>query len=442
MPDPVGKHYDTQKNPAELLQDLIRFDTTNPPGNEAACIQYIEKVLSGTGMVTNILAKDVNRPNLVARLRGRGDKPPLLIYGHIDVVTALNQKWSCPPFEGRREDGYVWGRGALDMKGGVAMMLAAILRICESDIKPSGDIIFAALSDEEAGGSLGAGYLVENHADYFSDTQYAIGEFGGFSMYVGNRCFYPVMVAEKQACWIKCRIKGPAGHGSIPVRGGAMASLGQMLSMLDKHRLPVHITPVVRRMIETMAGHLGFPQGFLLRGLLQPSITDLILKLLGEKVGSFDPLLHHTVNATIVNGGEKVNVIPSEIEVQMDGRILPGFSPDDFLAELKHIVGSDIEFEIEHYDAFHGEPDMGLFGTLASILKEVDPDGIPLPMMLPGVTDGRLFARLGIQTYGFLPMKLPPEFNFSKLIHAADERIPEDALTFGADSIYKLIERY
>jgi len=126
----------------------------------------------------------------------------------------------------------------------------------------------------------------------------------------------------------------------------------------------------------------------------------------------------------------------------MDGRILPGFSPDDFLAELKHIVGSDIEFEIEHYDAFHGEPDMGLFGTLASILKEVDPDGIPLPMMLPGVTDGRLFARLGIQTYGFLPMKLPPEFNFSKLIHAADERIPEDALTFGADSIYKLIERY
>ena len=143
-----------------------------------------------------------------------------------------------------------------------------------------------------------------------------------------------------------------------------------------------------------------------------------------------------------MNGGEKVNVIPSEIEVQMDGRILPGFEPDNFLAEIKRITGNDVEFDIAHYDAFHGKPDMGLFDTLAAILKEADPDAVPLPMMLPGVTDGRLFARLGIQTYGFLPMKLPHGFNFSKLIHAADERIPEDALLFGADSLYKLIERY
>ncbi len=442
MHDQAGKQISNYAQPTELLQNLIRFDTTNPPGNEAECIKYIEKIFSGIGLETRIFAKDINRPNLVTRLRGRGDKPPLLIYGHVDVVTVSGQEWRYPPFEGRRVDGFVWGRGALDMKGGVAMMLAAILRVCAQNIKPTGDIIFAALSDEEAGGDLGAGYLVENHADYFSGTKYAIGEFGGFSMHVGSRCFYPVMVAEKQACWIKGLIKGPAGHGAMPMRGGAMASLGRILRLLDRHRLPVHITPVTRQMIETMALHLGFPSGLLLRGLLRPGLTDLILKLLGDKVSHFDPLLHNTVNATIVNGGKKVNVIPSEIEVQLDGRILPGFGPDDFLAELKTVVGDDIDFEIEHYDAFHREPDMGLFDTLSSILKELDTDGIPLPMMLPGVTDGRLFAKLGIQTYGFLPMRLPPEFNFSKLIHAADERIPEDALNFGADAIFRLIERY
>ena len=214
----MGQPDGTRRNPVELLQELIRFDTTNPPGNEAPCIRYIEEVISGTGMVQQILSKDDHRPNLVARLRGRGDKPPLLIYGHVDVVTAANQTWCHPPFEGTRADGYVWGRGALDMKGGIAMMLAALLKICDNGITPSGDIIFAALSDEEAGGGYGAAYLVEHHADYFSGTKYAIGEFGGFSMYVGNRCFYPIMVAEKQACWLKCRIKGPAGNFFI--RGG------------------------------------------------------------------------------------------------------------------------------------------------------------------------------------------------------------------------------
>jgi len=442
VPDPAGKPDEIRRHPVELLQELIRFDTTNPPGNEAACIRFIDEVISGTGMVKQILSKDERRPNLVARLRGRGEKPPLLLYGHVDVVTAANQAWRFPPFEGKRMDGYVWGRGALDMKGGIAMMLAALSRISADGIRPSGDIIFTALSDEEAGGEYGAAYLVENHADVYAGARYAIGEFGGFSMHVGNRCFYPVMVAEKQACWLKGRIKGPAGHGSIPVRGGAMASLGRMLSMLDKHRLPVHITPVTRQMIDTMAGHLGFPQRLALKGLLRPGLTDIILDVMGEKLGFFDPLLHHTVNATVVNGGNKVNVIPSEIEIQLDGRILPGFEPDDFLNELKRITGSDIHFEIAHYDAFHGSPDMGLFDTLASVLKEADPDAIALPMMLPGVTDGRLFAKLGIQTYGFLPMKLPQGFNFSKLIHAADERIPEDALLFGTDALYRLIEGY
>lgn len=442
MPCKADKQTPFTIKPAELLQHLIRFDTTNPPGNEAECIGYIDHLLSNANVQTDIVAGDPNRPNLVARIPGRGEKPPLLMYGHVDVVTASGQEWRYPPFQGERTDGFVWGRGALDMKGGVAMMLSAILRACGRNITPAGDIIFAAVSDEEAGGDFGAGYLVEHHADLFEGVRYAIGEFGGFSMQVRDKCFYPVMIAEKQACWMKGWLRGAAGHGAIPMRGGAMASLGQMLCRLDRRRLPVHITPVARQMIETMAGHLGFPSGFFLRGLLRPRLTDMILNLLGDSVSHFDPLLHHTVNVTIVNGGKKVNVVPSEIEIQLDGRILPGFDPPEFVSEIKKVVGDSLELEVARHDAFHGTPDMGLFDTLASILLELDPLGIPLPMMLPGVTDGRHFARIGIQTYGFLPMKLPDGFNFSKLIHAADERVPEEALDYGADALFRLIERY
>ena len=430
------------KRPAELLQNLIRFDTTNPPGNEAECITYINGLLTEAGFETTLLAKSSNRPNLIARLQGRGTAPPLLLYGHVDVVTIANQKWTHPPFEGKIVDGCVWGRGALDMKGGVAMMLAALLRAKAEGLTPAGDVVLAIVCDEEAGGDYGVKYLVEEHPEQFEGIHYALGEFGGFPLYVGPRKFYLIQVAEKQICFIKATVRGPGGHGSLPMRGGAMAKLARLLQRLDQHRLPVHITPVARQMVEAMASALPFPLGIVLRQLVNPILTDTVLNLLGEKGRMFEPLFHNTVNATMVHGGEKVNVIPSEITVALDGRLLPGYTPDDLIAELRPIIGDEVELELVRHDPGPAEPDMGMFDLLAGILREADPNGIPMPLLLSGTTDARFFSRLGIQTYGYTPMNLPPEFNFAQLAHAADERIPVDAVDFGANAIYKVLQRY
>ncbi len=428
--------------PAELLQDLIHFDTTNPPGNEKECINYIDNLLAQSGIETSILAKEPDRPNLIARLKGSGNAPPLMLYGHVDVVTTDNQEWSHPPFEGKEADGYIWGRGALDMKAGVAMMLAAFLRAKATGMKPAGDIVFAALSDEEGGGTYGAKYLVEEHAELFSDIRYAIGEFGGFSTYISGRKFYPIQVAEKQICWLRAIIRGPGGHGAKPMRGGAMAKLAKLLLQLDQHRLPVHVTPIVRQMIGTMAESLPFISGLVLRQLLRPSFTDKVLKMLGVKGQNFEPLLYNTVNSTIVHGGEAINVIPSEIVLDMDGRLLPGCTPDDFISELREIIGNEVQLEVMRHDPCSVDPDMGMFNILSDILRDADPGSEILPLLLPAVSDARFFSRLNIQTYGFTPMKLNEEFNFFETIHAANERIPLEAIDFGTNAIYELLQRY
>lgn len=416
------------ERPAELLQNLIRFDTTNPPGNEAECVAYISSLLTEAGVKTTLLAKDANRPNLIARLKGQGTAAPILLYGHVDVATTVNQKWTHPPFEGKVEDGYIWGRGALDMKGGVAMMLTAFLRAQAEGLNPAGDIVLAILSDEEAFGEYGAKYLVENHAKQFDGIRYAIGEFGGFSIHFGKQKFYLIQVAEKQICWVKATLSGPGGHGSLTMRGGAMAKLGQLLQQLDKHSLPVHITPVTRQIIEAIAS--TFNTDF-----------DNMLELLAQT--PFEPLLQNTLNPTIIHGGEKINVIPSKIVLELDGRLLPGFSPEDIIAELRQIISDEVKLEVIRFD--HGpdaKPDMGLFDLLADILRKADPSGKPLPLLLPGVSDARFFSRLGIQTYGFLPMKLPADFNFMQTIHAEDERIPVESVTFGTEAIYEALKRY
>ena len=430
------------QRPAELLQRLIRFDTTNPPGNEAECISFINDLLAGSGIKTTILARTPERPNLIARLSGQGNAPPLLLYGHVDVVTTENQKWQHPPFEGKVVDGFIWGRGALDMKGGIAMMLAAFLRAKVEELQLPGDVVLAIVSDEEGLGGFGARFLVENHPDLFAGIRYAVGEFGGFSLYVGKKKFYPIMIAEKQVCWIKATVRGPAGHGSLPARGGAMAKLARLLLKLDKKRLPVHITPTTRLIFRTMASALGGLNGLILGQLTNPALTNIVLDLLGERGHVFDPMLHNTVNATVLHGGDKFNVIPSEVSVELDGRLLPGYEPDDMIAELRQIIGRNVELEVLRFDPGPDEPDMGLFETLADILREFDPKGIPVPLLLSAISDARFFSRLGIQTYGFLPMPLPEDFNFSRTIHAADERIPIEALDFGTNAIYEVLKRF
>ncbi|MBI5354584.1 MAG: M20/M25/M40 family metallo-hydrolase [Chloroflexi bacterium] len=429
-------------NPVELLQKLIQFDTTNPPGNEVECIAFIRGLLTEAGIESTILARTPNRPNLIVRLTGEGKSAPILLYGHVDVVTTENQKWQHPPFEGKLADGYVWGRGALDMKGGVAMMLSAFLRAKTEGVKLPGDVVLAIVSDEEAGGEYGAQFLVEHHPELFRGIHYAIGEFGGFSLHIGKKRFYPIMIAEKQICWMKATVRGRGGHASMPIRGGAMAKLSRFLQKLDENPLPIHITPPARLMFESMASALGGPTGTLLKQLSNPMLTNGVLNLLGERGSLFIPLVRNTVSPTILHGSNKVNVIPSEVSVELDGRLLPGFGPEDMLMELKKIVGDEVEIEVIRFDPGPSEPNMGLFDVFTRILCEADPDGIPIPLLLSGVTDGRFFSRLGIQTYGFLPMNLPADFNFTQTIHAANERIPAAAVEFGTDAIYKALQRF
>jgi acetylornithine deacetylase/succinyl-diaminopimelate desuccinylase-like protein len=430
-----------QEQPAELLSRLIRFDTSNPPGNERECIDWIAGLLRDLGCEVRLVARDPARPNLIARLPGAGRAAPLLLQGHVDVVPARGS-WRREPFGGEQHDGYVWGRGALDMKGGVAMMLAGFMRAKAAGAAPPGDVILCLMSDEEAGSDEGASFLVAEHAELFAGVRYALGEFGGFTMELAGQRFYPVMVAEKQICWTRAVIRGRAGHGSLPVRGGAMGGLGRLLHRLDRRRLPVHVTPVARSMVEAIAEEIPPALALPLRGLLRPPLTDRLLDALGERVGVFDPLLHNTASATIVSGGEKINVIPGEVELELDCRLLPGYGPQDVFAELRALSGVDMELEVIRHDPVAAQPDMGLFPTLAQTLCELDPAAKPIPMLLPAVTDGRFFSRLGIQTYGFLPMQLPAEMRFMELIHAEDERLPAAAMEFGTRAIARVLERF
>jgi len=428
--------------PVELLQHLIQFDTTNPPGNEAACIQYIRELLLTAGIESQTFEKIEGRPNLVARLKGSGQAAPLLLYGHVDVVTTENQDWRHDPFSGEIADGYIWGRGVLDMKGGIAMLVSAFIRAKQNDLDLPGDVILCILSDEEAGGDNGAMFMADEHPELFENVRYALGEFGGFTLYMGDKRFYPIMIAEKQICWLKATFRGDAGHGSMPIRGGALAKLGNFLTTLDKKRLPVHITPGVKASVEAIAGELSGATALILKQLLNPMLTDTILDVVGERLRVFDPLLHNTVSPSILYGSNKVNVIPAEVSVELDGRLLPGYSPDDLIRELHQIAGQDVSIELIRHDPYPAEPDLSMYNLLSDTLKKADPEGYPVPLVLPGVTDGRHFSRLGIQTYGFLPMKLPPEFNFSASIHAANERIPVETMEFGTQAIYSVLEKF
>ncbi len=391
---------------------------------------------------STLVAKDAGRPNLVARLKGRGDAAPLLLQGHVDVVTTAHQDWQYPPFDAVEVEGFIWGRGALDMKSGVAMMLAAFARAGAEGADLPGDVILTLLSDEEVGGHYGARYLVENHAHLFEGVRYALGEFGGFTLYLGDKRFYPIQVLEKQCSTVEVTLRGPAGHGSLPMRGGAMAKLGSMLHTLDTRRLPVHIVPVMDLMIKGIAGAMSEPLQSLLLQLLDPTRTDEILDMLGGLGQTLDALLHNTVNATMVQGGEQINVIPGQITVKMDGRLLPGFTPEEALAELRALIGEEAELEIAYFDPGSARADMALYEILAEILREDDPAGVPIPYMMPAVTDGRFFSRLGIQTYGFLPVRLPEDFNFMSTIHAANERIPVEAMHAGTNAVYKALQRF
>jgi acetylornithine deacetylase/succinyl-diaminopimelate desuccinylase-like protein len=438
---PGGSGWDATLDEAvALLRGLIRIDTTNPPGNELAAAEYLAEILSAEGIEPTVLAPAPGRASVIARLAGRGERGPLLLQGHTDVVPADPSEWRHPPFSAAIADGCIWGRGALDMKGTVVMQLMAVLLARRAGLRPRGDIIFAAVADEEAGGSQGAAWLVDQHADLVR-AEVALGETGAYSLHIGDAAYYPIQICEKQTFALSLKTTGPSGHGSQPIRDGAMAAAGRVLERLSTRRLPMHLTPAGEQFIRGLAEEQ--PE---LLGLLDPGRCGAVLAELGLDGRMFEGLLHNTAVPTVISGGSKSNVIPGSVEIQVDGRMLPGQRGEDFIEEVRALCAGDALVEprispIPPAPAYQS-PQGPFFDHLCRVVRELDPEARPLPCLATFATDARHFSRLGTDCYGFAPMRLPRNMPFWALFHGANERIPIDGLAFGMRALYRVIEDY
>lgn len=424
------------------LQALLRINTTNPPGNERPAAEYLAEVLQSEGYEPVVLDSAPSRGNVVARFKGSGEVPPLLLLSHLDVVPAEPENWEHDPFGGEVVDGMVWGRGALDMKSIVVMQLMTMLLLKRSDVALKRDVIFAATADEEAGGIYGAGFLVDNHPELIR-AEYALSEFGGFPVELGGKRIYLCQVAEKGICWMRLRARGTPGHGSMPHSDNAVVKLARAVEHLGRACLPLHRTEAVVAMVEGMARALGGVKGAALRLLLSPTFGSLALSLFIRDLRMrdyFRALLHNTVSPTVLRAGGKTNVIPSQAEAELDGRILPGQDLKSFKKELLKIIGPDFELEplviAPPLETSYRTP---LFEAFRRGLRGYDPDCAVVPMMMSGGTDAKHLARLKIPCYGFSPMRLPREMDFLGMIHGHNERIPIDALAFGVQSLYQVV---
>lgn len=441
----LGAYSELANHAIRLCQTLLRIDTTNPPGRERAAADVVADELDRAGLSPKLIESAPDRANVVARLTGTGELPPLLLTAHLDVVEADPAVWAHPPFSGVIADGCLWGRGAIDMKNMAAMSIAIMTRLAREKRKLRRDIIFAAVADEEAGCDYGSRFLVENHADLVR-AEYAIGESGGYTLHVGGGIFYPIQVAEKGICWVRARVTGEAGHGSMPREDSAIIKLAEAIARLGEDGLPVHVTPYVRDFVEGLASRKAGPLTPLLLKLLHPNVAPHILRKLPDRsiARSFAALLSNTASPTLLRAGAKINVIPGVAEMDIDGRTLPGQTEDDFLRELSAVLGPGISLEVLKYmPATTTDPvESPLFDTIRNAILAREPSAAVIPYMIPGFTDAKYFTKLGAKWYGFSPVKMPPGLRFAELFHGRDERIPVDGLAWGTDLLFDVVERF
>ena len=431
------------------LQALLRLDTTNPPGNELLAAEYLAGVLRAEGLEPQVLTSAPGRGNLVVRLQGTGAKPPLLLYSHTDVVPAEPEHWTHPPFAGEIADGYVWGRGAADMKDTVAEQLMVMLLLKRQGVRLERDVIFAATADEEIGGTEGYGvpWLVKHHPALI-DAEFALSEVGGYNMDFAGRPVYMVQVAEKGTVWLKVRARGKPGHGSVPHGDNAVVHLARAIDRLATHGLPYHLTDAAAGFLDAAAESAGnSPLGGALLALKTEAGAAQVFAsgALGPDLGPFlYAMLHNTATPTGLTAGLKTNVIPGVAEAVLDGRNLPGYDTAAFLAELRAVMGDHLEYEVTlespPLETPHSTP---LFALMADALRAHDPAATAvIPYMMSGATDAKYLAPLGVPTYGFAPLKLPPDMKFMEMFHAHDERAPVDGLGWGVRVLYEVVVKH
>ncbi len=427
-----------------LCQRLLRIDTTNPPGNEREAAELVAEELSSAGLEPAVLESAPKRANVVARIRGTGEKPPLLLTAHLDVVEADASAWEHPPFCGEVHDGCLWGRGAIDMKNMVAMSVAIMARLAREGIKPKRDLIFAAVADEEAGCRYGSLWLAQNHPDLVR-SEYAIGEVGGFNIQVAGRTFFTVEVAEKGVCWMRARATGDPGHGSMPREDSAVVQLSEAIARLGKEGLPRHASEPVKGFIGALASHLPAPLRPIIKLLANPSIGPAALSLLPDPSlkRAFRALLGNTASPTVLRAGNKINVIPGRAEAEIDGRILPGQTKEDLIREVQAVLGPRIELEVLHsFPPVVTEPkESSLYSTIHEVMSERAPGAPVVPFVVQGFTDATAFTRLGARWYGFAPVRLPPTMRFADMFHGHNERIPVDGLAWGTQTLLDVVRR-
>ncbi len=432
----------------QLLLDLIRLDTTNSPGRtptEIDAATLLADRFRAVGLEPEVLESKPGRGNVIVRLHGDGTGgEPILLSGHLDVVPADPATWSRNPFGAEIHNGWIWGRGAVDMKNMVAMEAMTILLLQRHGVRLKRDVIFAGVADEEGGCTDGSLWLAENHADKIQ-AEYVISEIGGFTMHLAGKRFYPVQVAEKGMCWLTITAEGTPGHGSLPNRDNPVARLGRAAHLLGTRRLPFRKVPVVERFVRTLADQQAIPNSWVLRGLLQKPLCGTILDNVFPEPGlaaTFDAALHNTANPTVLRAGDKVNQVPGTASLRVDGRLLPGQTGQDLIDEIRGLIGPGFVYTIDReMPATETDWDDPIRHYIGEVLERHDPGAIPIQSMIPGFTDAKAYSQLGMKCWGFSPVKLPADCKFAEMFHGNDERIPLEGHVWGTRALFELVTR-
>jgi acetylornithine deacetylase/succinyl-diaminopimelate desuccinylase-like protein len=417
----------TRGEVTELLQELIRIDTTNPPGNETAAAELLREYLEDSGVKVELYARIPERANLVARIPGRGDGPSLLFLSHTDVVLADAAEWSADPFGGELRDGEVWGRGALDMKGQVAASAVTLASLAREGFEPAGDLIFAATADEEVGAGFGAQWLCGTHPDAVR-CDYLINEGSGERLELGGKPFYMCSVAEKMSAPFRLRVRGRSGHASMPgIADNALVKAAPLITALGEYVPEQQLTPEVEALLEAVTGERP----------ASPQVALEQARAIGEFFAEMvEPLLSLTLSPTMISASKKRNVIPALCDVVVDSRLLPETTPAEQHAIVRAVLGEG-EYELESLEAHGGTRspmETPLWEAVTGWINEVEPEARPAPMCVAGFTDSHWFRQaFGTVAYGFFPSRVMAAELAARLIHSADERIPVEDLDLAVD---------
>jgi acetylornithine deacetylase/succinyl-diaminopimelate desuccinylase-like protein len=449
---PIQMLNDIEQEITRFLSDLIRINTTNPPGNETKAANFIAQYLAKDGFKSEIIESSLGRGSIITRLKGSGEKPSLLLLSHLDVVAANPAEWSVPPFDGTVKEGYVYGRGAYDMKGMTAVEVLTLKLLKKNNVPLKGDVVLAATADEEKGGEEGAGYLLRDHKEKIW-CPYVLNEGGGLAIPQKKGNVYPLQTAEKGILWFKIKAKGTPGHGSTPnTADNAIVRMNKVITKLGEYKPETLYVPTLREFLGEVAKINPELEPHFSKLLSNPAQSEQILddlaktdKALAEEIR---PRTKTTITPTIIHGGVKENIIPSECEAVFDCRVLPGQSVEETLATIKNLVkdvGCDkLSFEIiQMHDGNESTTQTPLYSAITDVLREFEPNCGVTPTLTTGGTDSRFFRETGSICYGFHPMR-PDEPNdeLEKRMHGIDERITIENLVFGTSIFYEAVKRF